>query len=330
MRIAIVRLSAMGDIIQSMIVLQFIKCYYPNAQIDWFVDSSFAQILEHNPDIFQIHEVDFKDIKRTKSFLKLLKILKKIRELKEYDYVFDLQGLLKSAIITKVINSKHKIGFDKNSLREPIASFFYNRKYTFDYGENVVLRNLFLIEQTLNIKHFSLENKKPFLFFKKNSPKVKISNYAVIVIGASFSAKIYPLENFKKVIDFLECKCILVWGNKQEKLLAQTLERKSPKALMAPKLSLNELKQLIANSNIVLGGDTGPTHMAWALNIPSITLFGPTPHWRNAYKTKINSTLSSGSLIDIYNINKKDGSIKDINPQDIADLANAILMEKEK
>ena len=89
MRIAIVRLSAMGDIIQSMVVLQFIKKKYPNALIDWIVDSQFADLLDECRDIDNIIELDLREIKKKRSIFKLFEILNKLI-LKELNYWMEL------------------------------------------------------------------------------------------------------------------------------------------------------------------------------------------------------------------------------------------------
>ena len=82
---------------------------------------------------------------------------------------------------------------------------------------------------------------------------------------------------------------------------------------------------LIAQVDLVIGSDTGPTHMAWALNIPSITLFGPTPGYRNTYITNINKTIESESEVNPIKINKSDDSIKNITVSDISKLAQELL-----
>jgi heptosyltransferase-1 len=91
-----------------------------------------------------------------------------------------------------------------------------------------------------------------------------------------------------------------------------------------PKLDLNSLKALIAQADLLIGNDTGPTHMAWALNRPSITLFGPTPVSR-VYQTDINKVVKSASVVNPYKLNKQDYSIKDINEQTIIEQAKFLL-----
>ena len=91
------------------------------------------------------------------------------------------------------------------------------------------------------------------------------------------------------------------------------------------KLQLDDLILLISKVDLVIGPDTGPTHIAWAMNIPSIALFGPTPGYRNAFKTKINRVIESDSKVDPNNINKSDISIKNIDVKDISIVAKELL-----
>lgn len=91
-----------------------------------------------------------------------------------------------------------------------------------------------------------------------------------------------------------------------------------------PKLDLNDLKAVIARTDLVIGNDTGPTHMAWALNKPSITVFGPTPISR-VYQTDINKVIKSHSTVNPYKLNKEDYSIRDIDEREIIELAKHLL-----
>ena len=115
MRIAIVKVSALGDIVHAMIVLQFIKKYNREILIDWIVEDSYKDLLAFHPDINKIHIVNLRKAKKKKSLLLLIAELVKLSKLEKYDIVIDMQGLLKSAIIASVIPSNKTIGFDKDS-----------------------------------------------------------------------------------------------------------------------------------------------------------------------------------------------------------------------
>jgi len=319
MKIAIVRLSALGDIFQSMIVLQFIKKKFPNAQVDWIVDESFQDALKDNSHINAIITIPIKKIKKTKSLRGLFQAIKKLRQLASYDYVFDLQGLIKSSIVTRLIPSENRIGFDKNSLREKLASFFYTKKYFFPYHENVIKRYCFLVNQVLelNLDDDDILHKESFFNIKKIPKKDRL---IVLVLGASFESKIYPAEKYLSIAKRVDANFIAIWKSDSEKIMAQELAKQSKNIIISENLGLRELKELILNASLVIGGDTGPTHLAWAMNIPSITLFGCTPMERNCYQTNQNFAMKGSSKVDPYKIDRNDFSINEIDPDEIIEL----------
>jgi len=330
MRIAIIKLSAIGDIIHTMVVLQFIKKEYPDSIIDWFVDSSLKGVLENNPHISQIQTIRLREAKKKKSFLLFFKEIIKLRQLKKYDLVIDMQNLIKSAIVARFIPSIKTVGLDKNSSREGFASIFYSEKYSISRSINVISRNRTIICNALRmeISDKELLNKKPFLFFDNIIDFDCLLNEKpniILIPGASFGAKVYPATHYAEIIKKINGNFLVVWGTNSERLLAEKIKSFSPQVIVVKKLNLNDLKSLISKINLVIGGDTGPVHMAWGLGVASITLFGPTSGHRNTYLTKINRMIESNSLINPYKIDKADLSIKDINPNDIVKIAEKLL-----
>ena len=331
MRIAIVKLSALGDIIHAMVALQFIKQKYPDCQIDWVVEEGFKDILTNNPDINEIHTVNIKKAKQQKSIKLLFNEIKKLRKLPRYDIVIDAQGLVKSALVSRIIPSNTTFGFDKNSLRESFAAWFYTDTFKIGYDENIIMRNIGLISSALDItiSHDEILNKKLFLFSNSKILPSVISNNKpniALIPGASFKSKIYPVEQYAQISQELNANFIVLWGNESEKNMAQQIQKITPAVQVVDKLTLDELKVFIEKMDLVIGGDTGPTHMAWALNIPSITLFGSTPGYRNTYATNINHILESESKVDPYKIDKNDFSIKEIEVSDIVTKAKELLL----
>lgn len=311
MQIAIVKLSALGDIVHAMAVLQYIKDF----KVDWIVEERFSEILKHNPHINKIRTIKLKNNKKN-----ILKEYKKLKSFPKYDLVIDLQGLIKSALVSKIIGKK-VIGFGKNSLREKPAHFFYDESYEIDYSKNVILRNIELVCNALNLKTPDILKKKPFLYYEKKSD---ITPTLLIVVGSSWHSKIYPKEKFVEIINALHVKTFISWGNETEFKYANFIASKT-KAKVLPKLNLNELKSIIANSSLVIGGDSGPTHMAWASNRPSITIFGSTPSNRNTLITDINKVVDCGKIVDAKKLNKNDFCIRDINPKKIITIARKLL-----
>jgi len=327
MRIAIVKLSAMGDIVHAMVSLQFIKNKYPHSEIDWFVESQFKGLLENNKDINKIFTLNLKELKKNKSFFQLIKDLNKLRSLRKYDFVLDAQGLIKSAIVAKLIPSKKTCGFDRKSIRERFASNFYNCKIDIGYDKNTIDRNVKVLCRPLGIsvRGEDILNKSPFLVSKK-SKKFFDGSYVVFVIGSNWESRNYPKEKFKEVADHIDIPCLITWGNDTEREKALWIENNSKNCFVTESLTLDKLKSLISNSQLVIGNDTGPTHMAWGLNIPSITIFGPTPASR-IYETPINKYIKSSSMVDPFKLNKQDFSICEIPSGDIVKIALKLLKE---
>ena len=330
MKIAIVKLSALGDIVHSMIVLQIIKKYNPEILIDWVVEDSYKELLEFHPDINKVFTVRIREAKKKKSLNILFKELKKIRRLDSYDLVIDMQGLIKSAFISKLIPSKITLGFDKNSIREKAASIFYDKSFNIKYDENIVNRNVKLIKFALDLPFDSNEinTKLPFLFSIHRyiiQELSKTKKNILLIPGASSSSKCYPAESFAKIAHSLDANFLVLWGDTDEESIANEIQYSTPNAHICPKLSIAKLVFLISQVDLVIGSDTGPTHFAWALNIPSITLFGPTPGYRNTYETEINKIIESESKVDPYNLNRNDFSIKTIQVNEVVKIANYLL-----
>jgi len=326
MKIAIVRLSALGDIIQSMIVLQFIKKKFPNSSIDWIVDSQFASILSGCNEIDNLIELNIKQIKKQKSFFLFYDVLRKLRRLEKYDKVFDFQGLIKSALVSRFIPAKERIGFDKNSIREKLASTLYSQKFSIPYEENVIMRYTGMVNKFLktNITKKDIDNKKSF--FKNTKHRNSSSSTSIVlVLGASFPSKIYPVEKYAEIANSMNARFIAIWGSDKERKMALKLVSISKNVTIAKKLSLNELKELISTADLVIGSDTGPTHLSWALNVPSITIFGSTPMERNCYRTRINLAISAQKITNPFNIDRIDSSIRKIDPKNIVKLATGLL-----
>ena len=178
MKIAIVKLSALGDIVHAMIVLQFIKKYNQEIEIDWIVEERYKELLEFHPEINKVHVINIKKAKQKKSIYLFLSELYKLRKLGSYDLVIDMQGLIKSALIARLIPSKTTLGFNKSSIRESFASIFYSKTFDYGYDKNVIERNISIVEFALGLKvnKNTIENKLPFLYSNQKNLYSGLSN----------------------------------------------------------------------------------------------------------------------------------------------------------
>lgn len=316
LKIAIVKLSALGDIVHAAIVLQFIKKHCPNAHITWLVDARFASLLKDHPLIDELVILPLKE-----SFKKSYKIIK---TLGKFDKIIDLQGLFKSAVVAKLLG-KEIYGFSRESVKEKIAARLYRHKFKIDYNENIIIRNLSLVGYALN---FSFDRdeilKKSPCFeickkFKNESGKKRV----LIAAFASEESKIY--DKFKDVIRLLDgCEIYLCYGSESEKARAEAIIS-GTLAKLLEKLSIKDMIDFIASCDLVIGNDSGLTHLAWAVNRPSITLFGNRPSHRNAYVTDKNLVVDMGKQIDARSIDKNDFCIREIYPETVANFAKRLL-----
>ncbi|GAA8256649.1 lipopolysaccharide heptosyltransferase I [Helicobacter pylori] len=335
MKIAIVRLSALGDIIVSTVFLAAIKECLPNAQIEWFVDERFGAILEHSPYIDKLHPIALKSVLKTLNPLKIFKLFKSLRAY-EYDIIIDMQGLVKSALITQMLKAPKKVGFDYASAREGLSAFFYSQKVSIAYDEPILKRNFTLLSHALNLPKNEISeslSSRAKVFSYQDSPKINALNLnqnkpkILFVLETSKINKTYPTERFKELALMLEnFQICLLWHADEDKANALYGALKNQRdVLLLPKLTLNEVKALLFKMDLIIGGDTGITHLAWALQKPSITLYGNTPMERFKLESPINVSLTGNSNA---NYHKKDFSIQNIEPKKIKECVLNILKEK--
>ena len=302
--------------------IQFIRKHIANAHISWFCDARFEQIARLLAGVDEVVALPLKD----KKFLKSFGILRQKQG--QFDIIIDLQGLLKSALVSRSLG-KNIFGFDRFSAKEGLASIFYTHKYSCNYDKNIILRNLELCGFALN---FSFDEKEILAkepCFLKNSripsdeskipnKNSRIPNRKILIAPfASESSKCYA--HFASVIKGAKefAQCFLVAGNKPERKKATKLAS-SGATLLAP-LDLAQILEFMDTCDLIIGNDSGITHLAWAQNYATITLFGNRSGARNAFATPKNLIIQATPKheIDAFHIDKSDFCINDIDPAQI-------------
>lgn len=303
-------------------VIQFIRKHIANAHISWFCDARFEQIARLLAGVDEVVALPLKD----KKFLKSFGILRQKKG--QFDIIIDLQGLLKSALVSRILG-KNIFGFDRFSAKEGLASIFYTHKYSCNYDKNIILRNLELCAFALN---FSFDEKeiltKEPCFLKNSripdknsripSDKTRIPNKKILIAPfASESSKCYA--HFASVIKGAKefAQCFLVAGSEPEREKAAKLAS-SGATLLAP-LDLAQILEFMDTCDLIIGNDSGITHLAWAQNCATITLFGNRSGARNAFATPKNLIIQATPKheIDAFHIDKSDFCINDIDPAQI-------------
>jgi len=176
-----------------------------------------------------------------------------------------------------------------------------------------------------------LLEKKPYLGFEKNGECEEISAYfdkgkksILMVTAASNESKTYPPEKFAELANLLEeYNLLLVAGSEAERESAMKIAEASNAALL-PQMSLNALKYAVSRSDLLIGADTGPSHLAWAMNRPSVILFGSTPK-SMMMETPKNVAVTSGAKVHPCRFDKRDRSIAKIEPKRVAEEARKLL-----
>lgn len=302
--------------------IQFIRKHIANAHISWFCDARFEQIARLLAGVDEVVALPLKD----KKFLKSFGILRQKQG--QFDIIIDLQGLLKSALVSRSLG-KNVFGFDRFSAKEGLASIFYTHKYSCNYDKNIILRNLELCAFALNFSFDEKEilTKEPCFLknFRIPSDESRIPNEnsripnkkILIAPFASESSKCYA--HFASVIKGAKefAQCFLVAGNKPEREKAAKLAS-SGATLLAP-LDLAQILEFMDTCDLIIGNDSGITHLAWAQNYATITLFGNRSGARNAFATPKNLIIQATPKheIDAFHIDKNDFCINDIDPAQI-------------
>lgn len=260
---AIIKLSSMGDIIHSLIVLPLLK-----QKIDFIVDDSFKDILKENPYINKIIPVKLRAAKKEKKlFFKELIHFKEMH----YEKIYDLQGLFKSAFFAKLA-TENLIGY-KNP-REKIASLFYSQK--------IPSKKFYAIERYLEL--FEIENEEflknhPNLLFFSDTKFEILSNSKkniIFIIGGSWECKKLPVNKWAELANSLKNENVIIpYANDEEKKDALKIQQNT-KNVQIINLNLNNLKALISKADLLIGNDTGPSFIAWANNVKNIILYGCT------------------------------------------------------
>jgi heptosyltransferase-1 len=257
---SIVKLSSLGDVIHSLIVLPKL-----DKKVDFLVDSSFAPILEDNPYINNIIKLRLREAKKNKSIFK--EEFSKLKSM-NYDNIYDLQGLFKSAITSKLAG-KNIIGFSKP--REYFAKLFYNQKIKVDKE--------YAIERYMGLFNFDdkeyLINHPKLLFYKDREFEYlsKSKKNIIFIIGATWECKKFPINKWIELANSIDGNIIVPYTKDEEKD-AKELEKNANVTLV--NINLNDLKALISKSDLLIGNDTGPSFIAWANNVNNIIIYGCT------------------------------------------------------
>jgi lipopolysaccharide heptosyltransferase I len=277
-KILVIKPSSLGDIVHSLPFLNAVKDAFPAAEIHWVVAKGLEGLLENHPMVKRLWVINkdrWKNLKKIKETAIEFKSLFKELEDESYDVVIDLQGLLRSGLLTYATNAPIRIGFKE--AREG-SSLFYTHRVKGGREIHAVDRYL-KIASAMGCEIKDVKFPMPLIKESEKVKKIKedIGDYAVIVPGARWKTKRWPPANFGKLASMLDIKTVIV-GSPSDIEIAEGIEFCSggKASSMAGKTDMKELISIIRGARYVISNDSGPMHIAAASGISVVAIFGPT------------------------------------------------------
>ncbi len=295
MKILFIKLSAIGDVAQTLPALEAIKKLYPDSEITWVVEEAAAGILEGHPLIDRLL------VSRRKAWMRMLRnpftavkgirdIVRFIRGLRSirYDIAIDFQGLLKSALLIGFARATRKIGFDRT--RELSHLFLNERLPAYDIEKHA-------LERYLDVARYlgagdpspacTLPIEREVSAIRKKIEGLNPQDMPLVVVNpvARWSTKLWPERRFAELADRLvkEKNAVVIFtGSPEDRAVNdRIISRMSSTAInWAGETTLKELAALASLSDLFITTDTGPMHLAAAAGARVLALFGPTAPWR--------------------------------------------------
>ena len=280
MQILIVKTSSLGDVIHTLPAITDAQQYYPDLQIDWVVEEAFAEIPTWHPAVKQVIPVALRRWRKqilTTYFNGTWHQFKQVLCSKQYDKIIDAQGLIKSAFLTYQAMGL-RCGLDRNSAREPLASVAYQQSYNIPKQQHAITRTRQLFAKILD---YPLPNTQPdYGIIKHFQPQTNNKQLKIVFLhGTTWLSKHWPETNWLKLAKLATAagvKVYVPWGNSNEQQRAIRIAKVHQNVSIIPKSNLRNLAIILAQSQAVVGVDTGLAHLAAALAVPSITLYGAT------------------------------------------------------
>lgn len=276
MRILFVKTSSLGDVIHHCPAVTDARRRFPHALIDWVIEEPFAEIARLHPAVRQVIPVAVRrwraQVYRPSVWLEIIDFHRAIRA-EHYDVVIDTQGLLKSALIaSRSYGVKH--GYDFKSAREPLASRFYDTVHCVSRDMHAVERN-----RTLTAAAFGTAVSEACDYGLVPLPQLPApwtKPFCVLLSMTSRADKLWPEAHWALLAKALEARGLLSvfpWGTDAEHRRCERIVHLAGAGVVADRMSLSRIAFVLSQARMVLGVDTGLTHLAAALNVPVVGMY---------------------------------------------------------
>jgi lipopolysaccharide heptosyltransferase I len=276
-RVLIVRLSAVGDCVQTMPLVCAVREHWPDAQITWVVEKASAPLIEINDAVDRV-------LVLPKRFVTSPRLLWRLRgefTRERLDFSLDPQGLTKSGLVAWLSGSPRRIGFERPAAREInpwLQTELVTSRATHRVDRYFELLRPFGIERPGVRFGLRISQAAEQMAAELANRSELRCGYAVVNPGAGWESKRWPIERYSEVtrhLASLGIRSVVTWGGSLERAWAEEIVAGSTgAALLAPPTSLVELAAIFRNACLFVGSDTGPLHLAAAVGLRCVALFG--------------------------------------------------------
>lgn len=271
-------MSSMGDVIHIFPALTDLAMHFHEHElhVDWVVEESFASLCKLHPAVNSVIPVAIRRWRKApfkkNTWREVGDFRQKIRSHK-YDIILDAQGLLKSALVARAARGK-RVGYDRASIREPIASLFYDQRYVVSRDQHAINRLRVLFASVFD---YSLSEVIPNYGLTNESSTH--NKQAIFIHSTSWDSKHLPESHWVELVKLAVkdgYEVLFPWYSAEELSRAERIIEGSGSGQLLPKLNLDGLADMIARMSIMIGMDTGLSHLAAAYNIPGVIIYGST------------------------------------------------------
>ncbi|MDN5843050.1 MAG: lipopolysaccharide heptosyltransferase I [Alcaligenaceae bacterium] len=273
-RILIVRTSSLGDLVHMLPAISDIARHVPDAQIDWIAEEAFAEIPSWHPAVNEVIRVAHRRWRKrwwSAASRSERAALRATLDARHYHIVLDMQALMKSIWLVRQTHGERH-GLDWKSAREPLASLFYQVRHRVAFWQPAVTRQRTLAAATFG---YTVEG-PPDFGLHALTQGVAIEDAAIIMPSASRDDKLWPADDWQQVFDELQSRGLglrLLAGNEAEHARAQDLIAGRAHAEVLPRMSLREVAGQLARARLMVGLDSGLTHLSAGLGRPTIGIY---------------------------------------------------------
>jgi heptosyltransferase-1 len=273
--ILFIKTSSLGDVIHHMPAIVDARRHLPDARIDWVVEEEFAPLVKLHAAVNDVIPVATRRWRwalfSPSSWSEASRFRWRVRD-GRYDMVIDTQGLIRTGLIARNARATRH-GYDRNSIKEPLAALFYDIRHAVPRDLHAIERNRRLTGLALG---YSPDAPIDYGLDRMALRTPAARPYAVLVHASARAEKRWPEARWIEVAAALAARgldAVLPWGSDQERSIAERISAAAPRARVAARTPLDQVARLIAGASLVVGVDTGILHLAAALGVPLVAIF---------------------------------------------------------